>query len=691
MRAIVLIPLLASLAASSSLGSELVASPPRVLASGLRVVEVARTSGGADALLFLPAGWSHDPPEARGAAELTAAVAVQAAAGHDVRKLREELRESSATLTAHLAADYALVRLKAPDAPRLVAALPLMAAAVREPTFPRAAMDAACASLLEDLLAAERDPARAAARAAIAAFAGPQAPASGWPDPWLVRTAAAQAVAGFHARHWTPAGSVLVVSGISSDAALTAVDAAFASWAAPAADPPDALPAPAPGAGAPPLMLVECAGCDPVVAAALPMPRAGDAVDALTSHALVHVLASRLGVGERVGPPLPATLHDVLTLPAAGSRSLDRVRHELATLASSGPTEDEILAWRTRIAAAEDAARGQDAGYDAFVAGVTAFRGLGPSPSEALAATGALRVKDAAAALRASIRFAIAGDARWLARRSAEDAVSLDAGGGSGSSGSKASRRVRTLLQQALAAQGDPKRLLSLASVEQRRQGMFHGIGTNVAVRTHEIHALPSHAYVESVMYNHRRFIANRLVNGEAWVDRSGIGTRVEQRYDKARLMERQMLLHPAFALARLSQDAWLRDAGTGDGTDVVEALHPVAGLCRLEIRRKDRALVRVTMDLAPLDASTETHDFEDFRTVDGVRIPFRDAATAAGRPLSDMTVTSVAFPDAVDPAIFVTQAAPSEESLGAPGPPDGPTTPPPEPVPAPEPGGSEP
>lgn len=698
--ALVLLPCLASAASEPGRAD---APPPRVVpvswteAGGLRVVvagsELGAAAGPPRAMLFVRAGTElDDPMGAAGLAEMTAATVVQGSTTRAWRDLQTELKRLHASLNALVASDYVILDLAVPDAAGFSEALALVQDLVTHPAFEPTSLDAACASMTQDLLSLRTAPVEMARRLAPGVALPAGAPGSTQlPDPWSLRATVAMRVRDFHRQHYVPDGSVLAVSGLTEEAARAAVASSFATWTGPGQARRDVVP-PAPVAAA---AAVEPApariGVAPVqggTAVAIALRGGAGEGSPLARHAVATLLADSLGHPAAAGAPFPASGIDMLVLPASSASAatalLARARAGLARLASDGPTAEELGRYRSRLAAGQAASLARD-GFPAYWAGLSAFRGL---PWDLQAAAVTITPEEIARQARAlvgqgspcAVIACPPKGVRSLLRR--EEAVLLDPFRVAAGTAS-AEARGRRILEAALKAQGDPARIRAIRNIDERTEGMFHGIGTHVAVRTRTVITLPDRAYLESVMYNHDRFIANRLINGEIWVDRSTLGTHQEQRFDKARLLARQILLHPSVALARAERVALIRLASAENeddptrARDVLDVLDPVAGRCRFGIRRSDRALVRIELDLAPLDASVEAHEFDDFRVVEGVRVPFTDSATASGRPLKDTRVESITFPAELDQAMYLTPASPDPSVFSRPGPPDGKPTPP--------------
>lgn len=223
------------------------------LDNGLRVVAVERPGLPQVVLrLMLPTGSGGDPAGRAGTAALTAQLLGEGTATRPAAALHAALDGLGAAFSAQATHDGSEVEMRL-LAETLDAGLSLLAELLCEPAFPPGELERVRAELLDALEARLDDPANVADDRLMREVFGPEHPygrlSIGTPD--AVAMIARDELAGFHARHYRPAGAVLVAAGSVPPATLLrSLERSFAGWlgeaAAPALPP---VPAHAPGAG----------------------------------------------------------------------------------------------------------------------------------------------------------------------------------------------------------------------------------------------------------------------------------------------------------------------------------------------------------------------------------------------------------------------------------------------------------
>lgn len=235
------------------------------LANGLRVVVAPRTAMPLVSIaLQVHAGPERDPPGRAGTAALTAALLTKGArrGARDVgatelarqaEALGAMLESQAGWRSSHLAMTVAT--------PRLDAAAQLLADLLRRPTLAAAELDRTRAQTLDGLRVSLQDPAAVAGLVARRAFWGEAAYGRAVTPASLQRIGRAD-VQAFHARHYRPAQTVLVLAGdVTAERGLALAERLFGHWRAEAlhADDPPAVPAAGEADGAP-LLLVDMPG-----------------------------------------------------------------------------------------------------------------------------------------------------------------------------------------------------------------------------------------------------------------------------------------------------------------------------------------------------------------------------------------------------------------------------------------------
>lgn len=222
------------------------------LGNGLRVAAVPhRTLPQVALRLIVPAGAAAEPPEAAGTAALVGALLTEGTERMSALALNERLDRLGASLDAHVGHDFAEVEMFLLS-DTLREGLLLLADAVAAPVFPEVETERVRAETLEALEARLDEPANVADDAAAHQVFGSEHPygrlAFGT-EPGVAGVSRAELRA-FHAAHYLPGGSVLVVAGDFDLRMLReSLEAAFDGWRGDAARARVSPPASPPGAG----------------------------------------------------------------------------------------------------------------------------------------------------------------------------------------------------------------------------------------------------------------------------------------------------------------------------------------------------------------------------------------------------------------------------------------------------------
>lgn len=229
-------------------------TPPSVqklaLGNGLGV-QVAESHGVPVASVFLVvrSGAAADPAGMEGLAAMTAAMLDEGAGGRDALALDDAVTFLGASLDTWTWWDATVVSLKVPVA-RLEPALSLLADVVLRPRFSGEELDRLRSEALSRLLQARAEPGAVGSRALAAAVFGPThrygRPLNG--DAASIAAFTPDALKAFHAEHYRPGSSFLVVAGDVVPAALAPLlEKTFGASAWPAGGgAPKPLPPPAP-------------------------------------------------------------------------------------------------------------------------------------------------------------------------------------------------------------------------------------------------------------------------------------------------------------------------------------------------------------------------------------------------------------------------------------------------------------
>lgn len=212
-----------------------------LLPNGLRLVMVPRAGLPQIALrMVVPGGAAADPRGFPGTAALVSSLLTEGTASFSAEELNWRLDDLGASLGAQAGHDFAEVDL-AILAETLEPAIALFAETVARPTFPERETERVRAEALDALVARLDEPGNIADDRAAEAVFGTEHP-YGRPTGGTTAGVAAvprEALARFHADHYRPDGSILVVAGDFDAEALSAVvEREFGRWTgAVAADP----------------------------------------------------------------------------------------------------------------------------------------------------------------------------------------------------------------------------------------------------------------------------------------------------------------------------------------------------------------------------------------------------------------------------------------------------------------------
>ncbi len=203
------------------------------LRNGLTVVAIhvpGRPLVAAD--LVIRAGVAEERPETAGAFALAARALTEGTERHDAVALAEAAERLGASLATEAGWDALSAGVDVP-APRLSAALELLAEVVREPTFPEAEVERLRDERLNDLLLARADPRRRADDAFAATIYAPDSPyhrPAGGDRPTVERLERSAVRSAFR-RSLDPARMALVVAGdLAGLDVVGLADRLFGDW-----------------------------------------------------------------------------------------------------------------------------------------------------------------------------------------------------------------------------------------------------------------------------------------------------------------------------------------------------------------------------------------------------------------------------------------------------------------------------
>lgn len=201
------------------------------------------------AALVLDIPLTAEPRDLEGVAALTLRTLDEGTRTHPGLSFTETLERDGAALGGTVGHDAPQLFLDVP-ASRLSRALPLLAEAVGEPTLAKADVARQQALRLAEIEQTQAHPGQRATlefrRLSIAERYRSARPAAG--EARTVATVTAADVQAFHARHYGPAGSTLILAGDFEGDPLQQADEAFSAWTAPGRDVAPETPAPAPRA-----------------------------------------------------------------------------------------------------------------------------------------------------------------------------------------------------------------------------------------------------------------------------------------------------------------------------------------------------------------------------------------------------------------------------------------------------------
>lgn len=214
------------------------------LDNGLRVLALHRSAFPQIAIrLVIPAGSVADRPEAPGAASLVSGLITEGTESLQGIALHERIDSLGASLGARAGHDFTEIDLGLLSE-TLASGLALLAEVVIRPSFPDSEIERIRAESIDALEARLDEPANVADDAASDAVFGPAHPYARLPLGTIegVRALRRSSLAAFHALHYRPQGSILVIAGDLSGVSLrTELEATLGSWEgiSPAIDYPD--------------------------------------------------------------------------------------------------------------------------------------------------------------------------------------------------------------------------------------------------------------------------------------------------------------------------------------------------------------------------------------------------------------------------------------------------------------------
>jgi zinc protease len=235
--------------ARPAVGPERPFSPPprveRTLANGLRVVAVRfPTVPKVSIVLTIQSGLAVDSADKAGLAQFVADAVQEGTTARDSETIRREIFSMGASLNAMAGQDTSSFTMRG-----LAETMPAMAALlsdmVRNPTFPQDEIDLLKANTAQGLQAQLASPQYVANRSFRQTLFGPHPYARTGPTLESVKRIDRSAIAEYHKTYYRPNNAFVVVTGdVTPDAAFTAIEKAFGSWARGTIPPPPSPPVP---------------------------------------------------------------------------------------------------------------------------------------------------------------------------------------------------------------------------------------------------------------------------------------------------------------------------------------------------------------------------------------------------------------------------------------------------------------
>jgi len=667
--------------ASTSAPAAPVADPPvpplvfphaasRTLANGLRVVVLPSPRLPIVQIqLMVPAGARVESDTLSGLASLTAELLRQGTSSRTADQFAADLARAGAIFATSAGRDYALVACGAGSA-HLSDVLELMSDAVTSPVF--GAADYATArsrawSKLAQTRATVSD--LADERVAMSAFAPhPYAHApAGDTQGSLARTPLA-AVQAFHRDHWRPDRAVLAIAGdVTPEQGFAAAEDWFGRWAG-HATPEGALPAPAPGHG---VRIVDLPGAHRAeIRVALVGPGLADPAYAAWALAEAALEAREAPEGVRV-TLAPAREASLLVLaqgaaPEDAAAPARRMTDALRALAEAPPTGAALDSLRRRAAGRYPLSletlgalvtqwqANADAGLPEDELARAPERTMHADPA---AVAGLLRreplvlVAGPASALRGPLAALGAVDVVPLVERAEAPADTLPA------PTAEQRRRGRAAVAAAVLAHGGAANLAAVHTL------VFEG-ETSIPVGGQDLTGLFSMVRVDPDRYS----LATRVLQletrqmlsgGRAWSMAQSDSIDVEE-LDSLGVRTLRASLHGDVvhslrdAAAAASDAAW-RGTETLDGRpcDLVDYESPVGGRQRLVIDAATHRVAAIDGGPGPHGSWAERRQFSDYRSVNGLLLPFVEERTLRGEHVSHFAARQAAINKPIDPHLF--------------------------------------
>jgi len=205
----------------------------RTLSNGLPVwiVELHKVPV-AHVTLAVKAGAGSDPRGKYGIANLTAEMLDEGAGSRDALQLADAVDYLGANLSTSSTSDASYVDLQVPVA-RLGDALPIMADVALRPTFPEDELKRVREDLLTSIVQAEDDPATLVQFAFPRIVFGPQHRygTMAFGTSATLKGFTVADLKQFHATHYVPAASLLIVTGdVTPETALARLEPVFGAW-----------------------------------------------------------------------------------------------------------------------------------------------------------------------------------------------------------------------------------------------------------------------------------------------------------------------------------------------------------------------------------------------------------------------------------------------------------------------------
>ncbi|MFI4934006.1 MAG: M16 family metallopeptidase [Caulobacterales bacterium] len=337
----------------------------KTLANGVRVIVAKSTDLPlVSATLLFTTGAEGDAPGRSGTADLTADLVAQGTTTRSARDIARQTETLGADLEAGAGWEVSTVTLSV-MANKLSAALPIMADVARNPTFAPDELERTRKQDLEGLEVAYENPGQVAGFAAAPLVYGPPFNHAANGTPASLKRLTRDDVARFHHDNWRPEGAILVLTGdITPDRGFTLAQGAFGDWPRSPSPPPVVTPRPQEVPRAIAIDLPNTGQADvvvtkPAITRTDPRYYHGLVANAVLgggySARLNEEVRVRRGLSYGASSTLTARRHlgaftaEAQTKNDAAPQVASLIKDEMASLAQTPPTADELTARKSAL------------------------------------------------------------------------------------------------------------------------------------------------------------------------------------------------------------------------------------------------------------------------------------------------------------------------------------------------------